>query len=76
MAARNDYESVGLHPKHNDAAMRKEIICCQDLTLTDFIPVAISQARIAQGLDEGQVLLEALQLAPQVGKDLRCRSSH
>lgn len=77
--ARNDYKSVGLHPRHKDAELpciRRSSDGCQELTLTDLIPVAISQARIAQGLDEGQVLLEALQLAPQVGKDLCCRPSH
>ncbi len=46
------------------------------LTLADFVPVPVSQARVAQGLDEGQVLLEALQFAPQVGQHLSCRPSH
>ncbi len=46
------------------------------LTLADLVPVPVSQARVAQGLDEGQVLLEALQFAPQVGQHLSCRPSH
>ena len=46
------------------------------LTLADLVPVPLSQARVAQGLDEGQVLLEALQFAPQVGQHLSCRPSH
>ena len=46
------------------------------LTLADLVPVPVSQARVAQGLDEGQVLLEALQFAPQVGQLLSCRPSH
>jgi len=46
------------------------------LTLANLVPVPVSQARVAQSLDEGQVLLEALQFAPQVGQHLSCRPSH
>lgn len=40
------------------------------LTRADFVPMAVSQARVPQGFDEGHMLLEALQLAPQGGQHL------
>ena len=46
------------------------------LTLADLVPVAVPQAGIAQRFDEGQVLLECLQLGPQVGQNLCCWSGH
>ena len=54
---------------HMDRALRLR-------TLTDLVPVPVPQAGVAQSLDQGQVLLEALQFAPQVSQHLCGWSYH
>ncbi len=64
------------HAKGEPAGTHRPDKDSTSLTLADLIPVPVSQARVAQSLDEGQVLLEAFQFAPQVGQHLSCRPSH
>jgi len=70
------FQNSAKQTEHLPASTQRPDKGSAGLTLADLVPVSISQAWVAQGLDEGQVLLEALQFAPQVGQHLSCRPSH